>query len=73
MPAIVSMSRSRRLGTGESRRWRERHEERLAGLVGGLRSLGIEPVLVSQAEREHVFEAFLTWSGERQAAWGHAA
>ena len=57
----------------QSRRWRERHEERLAGLIGGLRSLGIEPVLVSEAEREHVFEAFLTWSGERQAAWGHAA
>jgi uncharacterized protein (DUF58 family) len=62
-----------RLAAGESRRWRERHEERLAGLIGGLRSLGIEPVLVSRAEREHVFEAFLTWSGERQAAWGHAA
>ena len=42
-------------------------------LLAGLRSLGIEPVLVSRADREHVFGAFLHWSAERQAAWGHAA
>jgi uncharacterized protein (DUF58 family) len=65
--------RTVRLATGESRAWRERHEARLAGLVDGLRSLGIEPVLVGSDHREHVFEAFLSWSAERQAAWGHAA
>ena len=65
--------RAVRLEKGESRRWRERHEARLAELVAGLRSLGIEPVLVSRDDREHVFGAFLNWSTERQAAWGHAA
>jgi uncharacterized protein (DUF58 family) len=62
-----------RLATGESRAWRERHEARLADLVGGLRSLGVEPVLIGSDDREDVFEAFLSWSAERQAAWGHAA
>jgi uncharacterized protein (DUF58 family) len=65
--------RAVRLEKGESRRWRERHEARLAELGHGLRSLGIEPVLVSREDPEHVFGAFLHWSMERQAAWGHAA
>jgi uncharacterized protein (DUF58 family) len=65
--------RAVRLEKGESRRWRERHEARLAELGDGLRSLGIEPVLVSHEDPEHVFGAFLHWSTERQAAWGHAA
>jgi hypothetical protein len=38
-----------------------------------VRSLGIEPVLVSRDDHEHVYDAFLRWSMERQAAWGHAA
>ena len=62
-----------RLARGESQAVRERHEQRLAELLDGVRSLGIEPVVVGRAEREHVFEAFLSWSAERQAAWGHAA
>jgi uncharacterized protein (DUF58 family) len=65
--------RAVRLEKGESRRFRERHEARLAELVDGLGSLGIEPVLVSKEDREHIFGAFLHWSTERQAAWGHAA
>jgi uncharacterized protein (DUF58 family) len=62
-----------RLAKGESREWRARHEERLARFSGSLRSLGIEPVLVSDDDREHIFAAFLAWAAERQAAWGHAA
>lgn len=58
-----------RLRTGESETWRARHEERHARLLAGLRSLGVEPVLVSHADREHVFDAFLSWSVERQASW----
>jgi len=65
--------RAVRLEKGESRRWRERHEARLSGFVDGLRSLGIEPVRVSRDDHEHVYDAFLRWSMERQAAWGHAA
>ena len=74
-PLVGSDGRVRlvRLAKGESRAWRERHETRLAGLVDGLRSLGVEPVLIGSDDREHVFEAFLSWSAERQAAWGHAA
>jgi uncharacterized protein (DUF58 family) len=74
-PLVGSDGRIRlvRLGRGESQAWRERHEARLAGLVDGLRSLGIEPVLIGSDDREHIFEAFLSWSAERQAAWGHAA
>ena len=62
-----------RLAHGDSRLVCARHEERLATLVEGVRSLGIEPVVVGRADREDVFEAFLKWSAERQAAWGHAA
>jgi len=74
-PLVGSDGRVRlvRLGKGESQAWRERHEARLARLVDGLRSLGVEPVLIGSDDREHVFEAFLSWSAERQAAWGHAA
>jgi uncharacterized protein (DUF58 family) len=74
-PLVGSDGRVRlvRLGKGESRALRERHEARLAALVDGLRSLGIEPVLIGSDDREDVFEAFLSWSAERQAAWGHAA
>jgi hypothetical protein len=74
-PFVGSDGRSRlvRLGRGESQRVRERHEQRLAELLEGVRSLGIEPVVVGRAAREQVFEAFLSWSAERQAAWGHAA
>lgn len=58
-----------RLGRGESQVWRARHEERFASLLAGLRSLGIEPVLVSSVEREQVFDAFFSWSTEREGSW----
>jgi len=75
VPLVGANGRMRlvRLSAGESERLRERHEERLAELVGGLRSLGVEPVVIGREDGEHVFEAFLSWSSERQAAWGHAA
>ena len=75
MPLVGSDGRVRpvRLAAGESQAWRERHELRLSSFVAGLRSLGIEPVLIGRDDREHIFEAFLSWSAERQAAWGHAA
>jgi uncharacterized protein (DUF58 family) len=75
VPLVGANGRTRlvRLHAGESERLRERHERRLGELVGGLRSLGVEPVVVGREDREHVFEAFLSWSAERQAAWGHAA
>jgi uncharacterized protein (DUF58 family) len=60
-----------RLRRGEAERRREAHEQRLAGLVAGFRSLGVEPILLSQSDREHVFRAFLSWSDERQFRRGH--
>jgi uncharacterized protein (DUF58 family) len=73
LSGVDGKTRAVRLEKGESRRWRERHEARLSAFVDGLRSLGIEPVMVSRDAHEHVFDAFLRWSMERQAAWGHAA
>jgi uncharacterized protein (DUF58 family) len=75
VPLVGANGRTRlvRLAAGESAQLRERHERRLEELVGGLRSLGVEPVVIGREDREHVFEAFLSWSAERQAAWGQAA
>ena len=75
VPLVGVNGRTRlvRLAAGESARLRERHEQRLGEFLGGLRSLGVEPVVIGREDREHVFEAFLSWSAERQAAWGHAA
>jgi uncharacterized protein (DUF58 family) len=62
-----------RLRRGESARYRELHDERRRALLEGLSSLGITPVLVSDAGVPHVLDAFLAWSTERQASWGAAA
>ena len=71
VPLVGPDARQRvvRLRAGESELWRARHEERYGRLLAGLRSLGIEPVLVSHPDPEHVFDAFLSWSAERQASW----
>lgn len=58
-----------RLRNGESATWRDAHEERRSRLLAGFGSLGIEPVLVSSAVIDEVFEAFASWSTERQSAW----
>jgi len=70
MPLVDDGGRMRlvRLRRGESQLWRSRHEERLSNLLVGMRSLGIEPVLVSSAEPARVFTAFVTWSAEREGA-----
>ncbi len=70
MPLVDDGGRLRvvRLRAGESRTWRTRHEERLASLVGGMRSLGIEPVLLTSTAPGHIFDAFVRWSAEREGA-----
>ncbi len=60
-----------RLRRGEAERRREEHERRLAELVAGFRSLGVEPILLSRSDREHVFRAFLSWADEREFRRGH--
>ena len=69
IPMVDEAGRRRvvRLRRGESGAWRACHEERYAELLGGMRSFGIEPVLVSTVERAGVFDGFLSWSAEREA------
>jgi uncharacterized protein (DUF58 family) len=71
VPLASTSGRTRlvRLRRGESAAWRELHEERRARLLDDLDSLGIEPVLVSSAALDEVFESFAAWSTERQSAW----
>ena len=57
-----------RLRRGESQAWRVRHEDRLADLLAGVRSLGVEPVIVSSADPARIFDAFVTWAAEREGA-----
>ena len=70
MPLVDDDGRLRivRLRRGESQVWRARHEGRLAILLSGMRSLGIEPVIVSSVEPDRIFDAFVTWSAEREGA-----
>jgi hypothetical protein len=44
---------------------RRAHEERLAGLLADLERLDLQPVLLSSADPDHVFSAFLTWAAVR--------
>jgi uncharacterized protein (DUF58 family) len=60
-----------RLGRGEAARRRERHECRHAELLAGFRTLGIEPIVVSRSDHEHVFRAFVAWADERRYRVGH--
>jgi len=71
VPLASSAGRVRlvRLRSGESAALRNAHEERWSRLLAGLGSLGIEPVLVSSGAIDDVFEAFASWSTERQSAW----
>lgn len=61
-----------RLRAGESTAWRSRHEERRRRLLDALGTLGVEPVLVSSAEPDEIFEAFTLWATERQSAWSRS-
>ncbi len=70
MPLVDDSGRLRivRLRRGESKAWRIRHEERLAELAGGMRSLGIEPVLLSSVDPGRIVDAFVRWAAEREGA-----
>jgi len=66
---VAGRTRLVRLRTGESAGWQRAHEERRERLLSELEGLGIEPVLISSAELDEVFESFAAWSTERQSAW----
>jgi uncharacterized protein (DUF58 family) len=61
-----------RLKTGEAARRREENEARRDRLLTELMTVGIEPILVSSADRDSIFQAFLTWADERQFRRGRA-
>lgn len=58
-----------RLRRGESDRLREEHQQRRRRLLDDLRAFGIEPVLVSSDSVQEIYDGFLSWAAERQAAW----
>jgi uncharacterized protein (DUF58 family) len=60
-----------RLTAAEARDRKHRNEERLAELLDGFRSLGLEPILISASERDHVFAEFLAWADQRVFWRGH--
>jgi uncharacterized protein (DUF58 family) len=59
-----------RLGKGESDARRRDHETRCERLLGTFRDLGIEPILLSSSDRDHVTAAFLEWSAQRRFEHG---
>jgi uncharacterized protein (DUF58 family) len=59
-----------RLRAGESDERRREHEQRREELLSGFAELGLEPVLLSSADREHVLAAFLEWSANREFEHG---
>jgi len=59
-----------RLKAGEAERRKHRNEERRERLLGDFRSLGLEPILLSSSDREHVLRQFLGWADERQFSRG---
>jgi len=60
-----------RLTRAEVLERRRANEERLRVLLADFRTLGIEPILVSRNDPEHVFQVFLGWADERRFLRGH--
>jgi uncharacterized protein (DUF58 family) len=61
-----------RLRAAEAERRRGEHETRRDRLLTELMTLGIEPILVSSAERDQIYQSFLVWADERQFRRGRA-
>lgn len=59
-----------RLRPGESEQRRLAHEARRQNLLEAFAELGIEPVLLSSSNREHVLSALLGWAVDREFAHG---
>ena len=74
VPMVDPDGRTRpvRLKAAEAARRREENEARRDGLLTELMTAGIEPILVSSAERDRIFQAFLAWADERQFRRGRA-
>ena len=61
-----------RLSESEVERRRTENEERRRGLLGRLRALDLEPVLVSSHEHRDVLSSFLNWADQRLFTRGRA-
>jgi len=59
-----------RLRGGESMERRLAHEARRQGLLDEFATLGIEPVLLSSSDREHVLSELLAWAVDREFEHG---
>ncbi|MBA2293931.1 MAG: DUF58 domain-containing protein [Actinobacteria bacterium] len=59
-----------RLRGGESEQRRRAHETRRQALLDDFATLGIEPVLISSSDREHVLSALLGWAVDREFEHG---
>lgn len=59
-----------RLRAGESAERRREHEQRRADLVGGFLDLGVDPVLISASDHDHVLAALLDWAAGRELEHG---
>ncbi|MBA2475251.1 MAG: DUF58 domain-containing protein [Actinobacteria bacterium] len=62
-----------RLRAGEAERRRAQNEERRERLLADFQNLGLEPILLSASDREHVLQAFLGWADERLFSRGQLA
>ena len=72
VPLVGADGRMRlvRLRGGESEARRREHVERRDELLKGFADLGLEPVLLSSSDRDHVLAAFLEWSANREFEHG---
>ncbi len=57
-----------RLRRSEARAERERRTHARAELLGALRALGLDPVLLDRSDRDHVQQAFHEWAERRRRA-----
>jgi Protein of unknown function DUF58 len=54
-----------RLSRRDAVRRKRDNEERLAGLLEGMRSFGLEPLLLATTDRNEIYRRFLSWSDLR--------
>jgi uncharacterized protein (DUF58 family) len=59
-----------RLTEQEVEQRRAANRERKQRLLSSFGGLGMEPILLSSSEREHIFQAFLEWADRRRAQRG---
>ena len=59
-----------RLSRREAAERRSRNEERIETLLARMTALGVEPILLSSADPDEIFRAFLSWAEQRMYGLG---